>query len=325
MNRFEYLQPKDLNQASQWLADTERTTLPIGGGSDLLGLIKHHIIEPQALVNLKNIEGLSDITYEPGQGLTIGSQVKIAEIAENQTIRKKYPVLAQAAEQVASPQLRNMGTLGGNLCQRPRCWYYRGDFHCLRKGGDLCYAVGAENKYHCIVGGGPCYIVHPSDTAVALLALDAQIRIFSAGQIRTIAIDDFFVLPERDVLHENILKPGEIVTAVHIPERPAKTRSAYIKFKERSSWDFAVVSVALVLQVNGKKIRNGRLAFGGVAPRPWQEKSLNEALTNLPLNEHAIDAFASGAFDNALTLEKNEYKVILARNLIKNIIRELTA
>jgi len=325
MNRFEYLQPKDLNQASQWLADTDKTTLPVGGGSDLLGLIKHHITEPQALVNLKNIEGLSEITFTTGQGLTIGSQVKIAEIAENQTIRKKYPVLAQAAEQVASPQLRNMGTLGGNLCQRPRCWYYRGDFDCLRKGGDLCYAVGAENKYHCIVGGGPCYIVHPSDTAVALLALDAQISIYSNGETRTIPLDDFFVLPETDALHENILKPGEIVTAVHIPELPSNTRSAYIKFKERSAWDFAVVSVALVMQLSGKKIRNGRLAFGGVAPRPWQEPALNQGLTDLQPDEQSVDAFVSGAFGNALTLEKNEYKVVLVRNLIKSIIEELSA
>lgn len=322
MNRFKYKQPQNLEEASQWLANPNTKALPIAGGSDLLGLIKHHIEAPEILVNLKSIDGLSQIKYDKKQGLTIGSQVKIAEIAEHKIIRQKYPVLAEAANQVASPQLRNMGTLGGNLCQRPRCWYFRGDFDCLRKGGDTCFAIGGENKYHCIVGGGPCYIVHPSDTAVALLALDAEVSIYSNGDERIIPIDDLYILPEDNVQKENILEPGAFITEIIIPD-PENTQSTYTKFKERAAWDFAVVSIAIVLQVKGNKVNSGKLAFGGVAPRPWIDKELNQRLIGLELNENSIDDFVSAVMSDAEPMEKNQYKILLARNLIKKILQEI--
>jgi len=322
MNNFEYKQPKNLEEASQWLADPSVKSIPFAGGSDLLGLIKHHIEKPDILVNLKAIDDLSQINYDENEGLSIGSQVKIAEIAEHKIIRQKYPVLAEAASQVASPQLRNMGTLGGNLCQRPRCWYFRGNFDCLRKGGDICFAIGGENKYHCIVGGGPCYIVHPSDTAVALFALDARISIYSKGETRTIPINDFYILPDENVLKENILKPGEFITEINVP-KPEITQSTYTKFKERAAWDFAVVSIASALQVTGKKVKAGKLAFGGVAPRPWMDKELNQNLSGLELNENAIENFASVAFSDTEPMEKNEYKILLARNLLKKMLKEI--
>ena len=216
-----------------------------------------------------------------------------------------------------------MGTVGGNICQRPRCWYYRGDFDCIRKGGDTCYAVGGENKYHCIIGGGPCFIVHPSDLAVALLALDAKIEITSENGQKTVPVNDFFILPEDDETKENILEPGEIVTKIIIPEQAKGFKTTYIKFKERSSWDFAVVSVAAVLKTDGNMIKNGKLAFGGVAPHPWMEAEINQKLTGLNTDEASVDAFTSSLFHNAEPMEKNEYKVILARNLVKRIIDNL--
>ena len=226
-------------------------------------------------VNLKTIPQLDTIVYKKGVGLTIGSLVKISDVAESKIIKEKYSVLAEAAREIASPQLRNMGTVGGNICQRPRCWYYREDFDCLRKGGGECFAYDGENKYHCIIGGGPCYIVHPSDLAVALTALDAKVKIFSGESSRILPLSEFFVLPQDDYLFENILKNGEIVTEIIIPDMPENTKSKYIKIKERATWDFAIVSIAAVLSVNSEKINSGKIAFGGVAPIPWTEEKVN--------------------------------------------------
>ena len=239
-------------------------------------------------------------------------------------IKEKYTVLSEAADKIASPQLRNVGTIGGNLNQRPRCWYFRKDFDCIRKGGSICYAVDGENKYHCITGGGPCYIVHPSDMAVALLSLDASVNIFSGKKTRTIPISDFFILPEVNHLKENILEPGEILTEIIVPELPGNTKSGYYKFMEREAWDFAVVSVAAVLTKNGNSLRKGRIAFGGIAPIPWLDKNINNILNGLPLNDDSINKAVSQILVGADPLEQNEYKIPLVRNITRNIIHKLT-
>jgi len=219
--------------------------------------------------------------------------------------------------------LRNMGTIGGNLCQRPRCWYFRGDFPCLRKGGDECFAVSGENKYHCIIGGGPCYIVHPSDLAVALLALDAKLTIAWKNGSKTVPISQFFVLPEDDPYRENILNPGEIVTAIHVPFKGEDLLSGYLKFKERGAWDFAVVSVAASLKVENGKIEEGKVAFGGMAPKPWQEATLNQTLSGLPISEEALESLKQITLTEADPLEQNGYKLPLARNLMKRLLSNL--
>lgn len=238
-------------------------------------------------------------------------------------IGKKYTLLKEAAKEVASPQLRNIGTLGGNLLQRPRCWYFREEFNCLRKGGNTCFAFDGQNKYHCVTGGGPCFIVHPSDMAVALTALDAKITIFSNKNSRTIALKDFFVLPDTDFRHENILKPGEIVTEILIPELPQNTKSKFIKFKERGVWDFAVLSIAAVIQTNDNKIESGKIAFGGVAPVPYQEESLNLMLKGIGKSETSISSFSEQILAKADPLEMNKYKIPMARNLAKRILADL--
>ncbi len=324
MKNFEYLQPKTIEDASQQLGNDWITSLPYAGGTDLLGLVKDRVEIPEKLVNLKLLPGMDSIEYTPGKGLHVGALVKLSQIAADTRIKEKYPVLAQAALEVGSPQLRNLGTLGGNLCQRPRCWYFRGDFHCLRKGGDMCYAVDGENKYHCIIGGGPCFIVHPSDTAVALLALNAKVTIAAGEKSRQIPLKDFFILPETDVTRENVLKPGEILTEVLVPDLPPGTRSTYLKFTEREVWDFSVVSVAAVIQKSGSQIRAGRVAFGGVAPAPWLEEKISGSLTGLMLDEKKITDLAGKAFADATPLEENAYKIPLARNLLKRVLVNLT-
>lgn len=323
MKAFAYLQPDDLSQASAIL-QKEAQAIPFAGGTDVLGLLKDDILAPDKVVNLKSLPGLKQIVYQAGTGLTIGALTTVADIAEHPLIREKFTILHEAAREVASPQLRNVGTLGGNLCQRPRCMYFRGDFHCIRKGGDICYAVQGHNKYHCVTGGGPCFIVHPSDLAVALLALQAEVQIFAGKKSRALPLSEFFVLPEKDPEHETVLKSGEIVTGVFVPELPPGSRSGYVKFRERAAWDFAVVSVGAVIRKQGDSIRGGHLAFGGVAPVPWQERELQRRLPGTQTDETSLAELCRDILKTADPLDMNAYKIMLTRNLTKRLLLRLT-
>jgi xanthine dehydrogenase YagS FAD-binding subunit len=321
MKNFIYKQPKNLRDAGQVFKKMPEA-VPYGGGTDLLGLIKDGTVSPDQLVDLKHIPGMSKIKYSAGKGLTIGALVKVAEVADHPVIKKKYPALAQAAQAVASPQLRNMGTIAGNLCQRPRCWYFRGHFDCIRKGGDTCFAVEGENKFHCIIGGGPCFIVHPSDTAVALLALDASLSIFLNNKRRKLALKDFFVLPDKDAMHENVLQPGELITEILVPDVKSDTHSAFIKASEREVWDFATVSAAVVWQGSKSRVESGKVVLGGVAPVPWHEQEVSRGLSGIALNETSVEQLAAKALKNAEPMTQNSYKVQLARNLIKRLLQD---
>jgi xanthine dehydrogenase YagS FAD-binding subunit len=324
MKYFEYARPKTVEEASELLLSLPETSKAYAGGTDVMGMLKDRLIAPNKLVNLKSIAGLNTVQYTPGKGLRIGALATIAELADNAVIGEKYPILQQAAREVASPQLRNVGTIGGNLCQSPRCWYFRGEFPCLRKGGDMCYAVAGHNKYHCIVGGGPCYIVHPSDMAVALLALDARVVIQSKKKSRTIPLSEFYVLPEQDVTHENILRSGDVLVEIQVPDVFAGMRSGFLKMKERGAWDFALVSVAAVINQNGVALKSGRIAFGGVAPTPWQDVAVNQKLSGLQISEGSFAQLMDDSFGDAQTLTMNAYKVPLVRNLMKRLLTELT-
>jgi xanthine dehydrogenase YagS FAD-binding subunit len=322
MKNFEYFSPETLEEAKNLTAESAKQVAIQGGGTDLIGLIKSDLVQPDVLIDVKRLKGLDKIVYENGNGFIIGASVKIADIANDNRIKNRIPLLSQAAGEIGSPQLRNMGTLGGNLCQRPRCWYFRGDFPCIRKNGDICYAYLGENKYHCITGGGPCYIIHPSDMAVALLALNAEIKIFSEGKSERMNLKDFFLLPEDDYLRENILKEGDILTEVMIPPQENDIYSKYIKIKEREVWDFAIVSVALVVRKEGNRILKGRIAWGGVAPVPWTDETANSLLTGLELTESKVDSFVSRLFEDNELLEKNAFKLDLVRNLTKMVLLE---
>jgi len=324
MKSLEYIQPKTLEEASKALGQNWQEALPYAGGTDLYGMVKHGLVTPGKLVNLKVLPGMDKIEFSPKSGLKIGSMVKISEIVSHEIIREKYQVLAQAASEVGSPQLRNMGTIGGNICQRPRCWYFRGEFDCLRKGGEGCYSIGAENKYHCIIGGDPCFIVHPSDTAVALLALDAQVTIINSTGSKTIPMREFFVLPNKNVQRENILLPGEILSAITIPILPKNSSSAYIKIKERGAWDFAIVSIAAVIQSSQGMIRFGKIAFGGVAPIPWFDETLSAQLKNVAVSKQNFNRLSGSALKEANPVNQNAYKHTLAKNLTRKILTDLS-
>ena len=279
MKNFDYLQPKGVDQATAALAKGTGARV-MAGGTDLLDLMKTGLDRPDQVVNLKamaepELRGIE----ERGGVLRVGALVTLREIAESELLQERYTVLQEAAAAAASPQLRNVGTLGGNLCQRPRCSYFRdADFDCLRKGGDTCFAAEGRNRFHCVIGGGPCYIVHPSDTAVALLALDAKVMIQGNDNRREVPVGEFFVLPEDDHEQETVLEADEVVTGVEIPAPSKGVRSSYTKFRFRESWDFAVVSVALVARVDGGTIKDGRIALGGVAPVPWLDEGASAVL-----------------------------------------------
>ena len=308
---FSYIRPTSLKDAIEALSsDGARLH---AGGTDLLGCLHDGAMHAGTVVSLSSIEEMRGIRESTDGGLVIGALTTITEVAQNDDVRSHYPGLAQAASDVASPQLRNQGTIGGNLCQRPRCWYFRGEFHCAKKGGEMCYAVEGENRYHAIFGGDPCYIVHPSDTAPMLLALGASLRIAGPDGWRTVKLDEFFVLPGDDLYRENVLGPGEIVAAVVLPPPASGLTSSYRKIRERGAWDFALVSVALALQMSGSRVLAGRVVFGGVAPMPWRSEAVEAAITGKELGPDLAAAAAAAAVDGARPLEQNGYKVPLLK------------
>jgi xanthine dehydrogenase YagS FAD-binding subunit len=216
-----------------------------------------------------------------------------------------------------------MGTLGGNLCQRPRCWYYRSDFRCLRKGGDVCYAVDGENEFLAILGGGPCFIVHPSDLAPALVALDAQVGAYGPGGPRTIAARDFFVGVDQSLRRETVLASAEIVTHVDLPPQRAGARGAYLKAMDRGAWSFALASVAVLVTLDGPTVTDARIVLGGVAPTPWRCPAAEQALIRGSLTAEAIETAAARATDGAAPMSQNGYKVELVRRLVARSLTDL--
>ncbi len=274
-------------------------------------------------MSLSGVSALRGIDRLPEGGLRIGALTTLTEVAESEAVRTHYRALAEAAASVASPQLRNQGTLGGNLCQKPRCWYYRGDFHCLRKGGDACFAVAGENRYHCLFGGEGCFIVHPSDTAPALVALGAAVRIVGPGGTRAVPVEAFHVLPSVDPRRETVLEPGEVVTEVVLPPPAPGLRSTYRKVRARASWDFALVGAALALRLAGDVVREARVVLAGVAPVPWRAKAVEAALTGHRLDPAIIDHAAAAAVKGAEPLAQNGYKVPLVRGLLQERLQAI--
>lgn len=326
MNSFDLHNPTSLQQAIALLdpndANNRRVRI-MAGGQDLLTEMKEHIVEPESVVNIKHIPGLDRLTYHPQKGLVIGALVKVSEVAENADVRKHFPALAMAAESVASPQIRHIGTMGGNLCQRPRCWYYRNEhIICTKKGGDRCYAVAGENKYNAILGGGPSWIVHPSDTATALVALGASVTIAGPKGARTVPLEKFFTLPSVNARRENVLKPEEIVTSILVPNSPLAARSVYLKFREKTSMDWAMAAAAVALSVTGGKVADCRIVLGGVAPIPWRVPKAEAALKGNPPDEKTLEAVAEAALEGALALQHNGYKVPLTKTLVRRAIQQ---
>lgn len=298
-----------------------RDAMPLGGGTDLLVLIEESLASPRELVDLRGIPGWRGIESLSDGGIRIGAATRVHEIARDPTVQARFAALASACGVVGTPALRHMGTIGGNLCQRPRCWYFRRGVSCLRNGGSDCPAVEGENHYLAVLDNGPCHIVHPSDPAVALVVLGARLELERAGSSRTVDIERFYVLPSERLDQETLLDPGEVVRAIVIPGDAAGGVQRYHKLMQREAWDFALVSVAAVRREDG----DVRIALGGVAPRPWRvSNSVEEDIASGGLDEDAIDAVASRALYDATPLSKNGYKVELAATLIRRVARELT-
>jgi xanthine dehydrogenase YagS FAD-binding subunit len=315
LSPFSYVRAESTKEAVNHLS-TDGARIH-AGGTDLLGCLHDHVFSARKIVSISGIEKLRGIRETSDGGLKIGALTTITEIAHDPLVQDRYGCLAQGAAEVASPQLRNRGTLGGNLCQKPRCWYYRGEFHCLRKGGESCYAVGGENQYHCILGGDRCFIVHPSDTAPALVALGGEVRIVGSGKGRTLPLEHFYVLPGMDPTRETVLAPQEIVTEIRIPPPPSGLRSSYRKVRARRSWDFALAGVALALTFGGGKVTGGRVVLSGAAPIPWRSQEVEEVITGKKITPKVADRAAKAAVKGARPLSENGYKVDLFRGLLE--------
>lgn len=328
MKAFRLHNPRTIEEALQ-LLEPERVsslkTAVLAGGMDLVTELKEYLAQPDDIVNLKGIEGLSGIEAEPGGGVRIGALCTLARLEEHPVLQRTHAVLTQAAASVASVQIRSQATVGGNLNQRPRCWYYRNEESvCLKKGGTECFSYGGLNKYNAILGGGPSYIVHPSDLAPALLALDASVELVSRKGMRTVKIEKYFTLPsEGDVLRETALEPGEILRSVVIPPQKVWMRSTWLKFKEKSSFDWALSAVALCAVTDGKTIREARVALGGVAPVPWRAKAAEAALANAPMDRKSFEAAAEAALRGAEPLSQNAYKIPLTKGLLIRALESL--
>lgn len=290
-----------------------------GGGTDLLGMVKERTVSPDVLVNLKSIPGQDQIKAEAG-GITIGGLITLDTLSNHPDILRDYKVLAEAAGSVATPQIRNFGTLAGNVCQRPWCWYFRNGFPCYKAGGKQCFSVTGENQFHAILGGGPSFIVHPSDTAPALVALDATFHVVGPRGERTIAAKDFFVLPKQNAAQENSLKEDEVLASVHLPAPKPGTRSAYHKELDREAWTHAVVSAAVVLEMDKKVCRRARIVLGGVAPIPWHVPDAERLLVGQTVTDALAQKVAEAALAGANPLAKNAYKIPLTKAIVKRTL-----
>lgn len=332
MKAFEWTNAKTVTEAINALksgpaaSDPDDAARPIAGGQDLLTTMKEYITRPTRVVNLKSIRGLDKIESDGKGALRIGALVTLNQLEEDALVQKSFPGLAEAAHSVGTPQIRNLGTVGGNLCQRPRCWYFRlEEVVCLKKGGTECYAATGENKYHAIFGGGPSYIVHPSDLAPMLLALGASVNVTGGDGKRMIPLDKFFTLPaDGNLRRENVLKNDEIITDVVVPASKFASNSTYLKFKERDSMDFAMSAVAAAVTIGANKtIGEARIVLGGVAPIPWRVPKAEAALVGKTMNQDLLAEVAKTALQGAEPLAKNAYKIPLTQTLVRRALAKV--
>ncbi len=322
MNRFELARATTTAEALQLLGEKKGSVYK-AGGIDLLDHLKEHLVEPPRVVDLKRIPGLDRITVEADGSLRIGALATLAKVADHPGVRETHPALARACAEAASPQIRNVATIGGNLLQRPRCWYYRLEsYTCVKKGGDTCFAIAGENRYHVLFGGGPSFPPHPSNAAVPLVAYGATFVIHGDKGVRTVGAGDFFVLPAKDPTRENVLAPGEILTEIRVPPA-AGWRSAYHELRERAAFDWPLVSAAIAVKAVGGAVKEARVVLGQVATIPWRSEPAEKALVGKPLDAAAAEAAGKAAVEGAQPMTQNEYKVQLVTMLVRRMIVSL--
>jgi xanthine dehydrogenase YagS FAD-binding subunit len=339
MRAFAYERAASIDDAVEQRSHDGRVTSPgadldggaqfLAGGTDLLTLMKGDIVSPATVIDIKRAadlpRGIAPASGGDG-GLTIGALTTLSEIEHHPTIASEYSALAQAVAQAATPQLRNIATIGGNLLQRPRCWYYRSSlFRCWLRGGTECHARDGENQHHAILGESPCVAVHPSDAASALMALGATVRLRGRAGERTLAMDDLYAEPTEQRRTETTVEPADLLLDVHLPKPAPGSRSVYLKAMDRKVWAFALVGVAAVVRMEGVRIADAHVVLSGVAPTPWRATTAEAALAGRDATPNVLAEAADAAVASAHPLEHNGYKVPLARNLIRRALADAAA
>jgi xanthine dehydrogenase YagS FAD-binding subunit len=322
MSSFELAKAYTTSQARDLVAEKPNSTMK-AGGIDVVDHLKQHLIAPDRLVDIKSVDGLDGIDVVGDGSLRIGALVTLAKVAAHDDIKEKFPALAHACGEAASPQIRNVATIGGNVLQRPRCWYYRLEsYPCIKKGGDTCFAIAGMNRYHVIFGGGPAYPPHPSSAAIPLVAYGASFVIEGPEGTRTVPAEDFFTLPEVDPQRENILGEGEIITEIRVPS-PAGTKSAYAEVRERAGFDWPLASTAVVVKADGGLVTDARVVLGHVATIPWLSLPAHEALVGQALGPETAAAAGIAAVEGAEPMTQNAYKVDLVSALVRRVVASL--
>lgn len=322
MPAFELFQPATTADALGLLAKYGKDAWVMGGGLDTFDWLKDRIKRPSVVVDLSQVKELTGIRSS-GDGIDIGAMTTLTEVVRHPTVREKFSILSTGAEAAASPQIRNQGTIGGNVSQDTRCWYYRGGWHCYRAGGNICYAdtPSAINREHAILGADRCVAVNPSDTAPALIALDAKMIIRNAHGERVVDAENYFIGPATDITRMTVLRPGDLLTAIRIPGTWAGTHFYFEKVRDRQVWDFPLVNIASAAVFSGDRIERIRIAVNGVAAHPVRLKQVEDAVTGKPRNAATADLAGQLAVQGAEPLRYNGYKVPLMRNLVKRSIR----
>lgn len=324
MRAFEYAAPKARQQALGLLGKNWGDSEILAGGTDLLALMKEDIVAPKRLVNIKGVEGPElHAIMRKQSGIQIGALARIAQVAEAGQIRQHYPMLANAATEAASPQIRNMATMGGNICQRPRCWYFRNGFGLLAqdKKSGKSLVVDGDNRYHAILGNeGPAYFVSPSSIVPSLIAYGAKITLVSSGGTRELALEKFFRTPKDENEREHDLRPDEMLTMITLPAPPAGAKVAHYEVRQKAAFDWPLATCAALLEMNGSTVRSARIVMGHVAPVPWVSNEAAQAIAGKPVTEETADAAGAAAVTNAKSLGRNGYKIKLARVAVKRAI-----
>jgi len=325
MREFRIAEPRTTEELTALLGETAEPAVLMAGGTDLLDELKSGVEEAGLVVDLRKVEGLAGIAKEK-DGLHIGAMTRIVDLAASDAVAGDYPSLKEAALSLATPQLRNVGTVGGNLCQRPRCWYYRDpQVVCRKKGGYNCYAFQGRSKYHAIFGGGSCFIVYPSDLAPALISLGAKAAIGTAKADKVVALEQFYASPEVDVTRENVLAKGQFLKSVWVPAPKPGQKAAYVKLKERGTWDFALVSAAVAGVAAGGVFSEIAVVMGGIAPVPWRLKKAEDVLRGKPVTEALIRQAADAALADAAPMRENGYKTDLVFAALKRAVLAVAA
>ena len=322
MPAFELYQPASIADAQKLLEQHGSDAWVMAGGLDSFDWLKDRIKKPKAVVDLSGVEELKGVRASNDGGIEIGAMTTLTEVVKNPIVKEKYALLAQGAELAASPQIRNQGTIGGNVSQDARCWYYRAGWPCYRAGGNICYAdtPTGRNREHAILGADRCVAVNPSDSAPALIALDAKFVLRTPQGEKVIDAEDYFIGPDMDITHLNILRPGDLLTAIRIPSTWAGAQFYFEKVRDRNVWDFALLNVASAMKVSGGKIDSIRIAVNGAAARPLRLRAVESAVQGKTKNAETGAMAGKLAVEGAVPLQFNAYKIPLMRNLVKRAI-----